>query len=225
MPRYERLQEDQRGKRRTIADAIEVLHSNGVFDAARTGEIRVGALQLPSQEIVGLVSAFVESAADETISIVSLPTSAQLRAKRQGNAELETFAIFQLDGATFDSSCSVELLDGTRLSAVEVIPSLLPYDVTDLDWRIVHHSIAFIRAEQECYRSPIPGWPPALDCSTLPALKGRIPLLKQIQGHIADRELKSPSEQQIANTLRKFGMRTPIARPRRARRPRAAPAS
>jgi hypothetical protein len=98
--------------------------------------------------------------------------------------------------------------------------------VTDLDWCIVHHTIEFIGAEQECYKYPIRFERPrdALDCSALPALRDRIPLLKQIQGYIADREaaLKDLSEQQIANTLRKFGMRIPASRPSsRASLPRA----
>jgi hypothetical protein len=182
-----------------------------------TAHIQVGALQLPSEEIVGLVNVFVESAADGKTLIVSLPTSKRFRAKRQCNSESETFDIFQLDGTTFDYSGGVKLPDGTHLRAVEVIPALLPYNVTDLDWCIVHHTIEFIGAEQECYRYPIRFERPrdALDCSALPALKNRIPLLKQIQGYIADREpaFKDLSEQQIANTLRKFGMRIPTSRP------------
>lgn len=34
MPRYERRQEDQRNKRRVIADIVEVLRSERIFDAA-----------------------------------------------------------------------------------------------------------------------------------------------------------------------------------------------
>ncbi len=228
MPRYEWLQEDRRNKRRTIRDVIEVLPEDIAFEHARAAQIRVGALRLPSEEIVGLVSVFAESADDETIFIVSLPTSKQFQASRQSSAEIETYDIFQLDGATFDRS-GAELADGTQLRAVEVIPALLAYRVTDLDWRIVYHTIEFIKAEEECYSYPIHFERPrdALDCSALPALKDRIPLLKQIQGYIADREpaRKNLSEQQIANTLRKFGMRIPTGRPRRARRPGAAATS
>jgi len=218
VPSYERLQANQRDKRRAIADIIDVLVQNNIAPEHPNGaRVRVGALQLPSEEIVGLVDVFVESAADEKTFIVSLPTSAQFRAKRQGSSEIETFDIFQLDGAIIHFSGGVELPDGTHLRAVEVVPALLPYNVTDLDWCIVHHTIEFIGAGQECYTYPIRFKRPqdALDCSTLPGLKDRIPLLKQIQGYIADREptLKDLSEQQISNTLRKFGMRIPVRRP------------
>lgn len=226
MPRYERLQEDQRDKRRSIADVIEVLCSRLAFDATRTGKIRVAGLRLPSGQIVGLVATFVEGATDETIFIISLPTSAEFLAKRQSTGQFETFGIFQLDGATFDGRGAVELSDGVRLRAVAVMPSLLPYHVTKLEWRIIHHTIAFLGAESECYRYLIPleRQRDVLDCSALPALRDRIRGLKQIQGYITDREtaLKGLSKQKIVDTLRKFGIRIPSARPRRHR---AAPRS
>lgn len=219
MHRYEWLQQEQRQKRRGIADVIEVLLRYGAFHHVLATQIRVDALRLPSQEIVGLVAVFAESAAEETTFILTLPTSKQFRAARQGSPKVEEFDIFRLDGATVDSGGAVTLADGTRLRAVEVIPSLLPYHVTELDWCIVHHAIESLGAESECHRYPISFERPrdALDCSALPGLQDRIPLLKQIHGHMADREpqLEKLSKQQIANTLRKFGMRISRARPRR----------
>ena len=216
MPGYERLQEDQRDKRFTIADTIDVLvQKNIALEHPGAARVQVGGLQLPSEEIVGLVNVFVESAADDKTFIISLPTSTQFRAKRQDTSEIETFEIFQLDGATFDCSGDVELPDGTHLCMVEVIPALLPYHVTDLDWCIVHHTIEFIGAEQECYTYPIHFERPrdALDCSTLPTLKDRIPLLKQIQGYIADQEptLRDLSEQQIAKRDANTGAQNVVA--------------
>lgn len=229
MPRYKCLQEDQRNKRRGVADVIEVLLRHGAFDHVLSAQIRVGRLRLPSEDIVGLVGVFAESAAEKTTFIVTLPSSKQFRAKRQGSPEIETFDIFRLHEATVDGNGAVELANGARLRAVEVKPALLPYTVTDLDFRILHRTIEFIEAEQECYTYPIHFERPAaaLDCSTLAALRGRIPLLKELEGYIADEDpgLQIPSEQQIANTLRKFGMRIPSTRSRRARRPGAAPSS
>jgi hypothetical protein len=224
MPRYEWLQDDERNNRRSIADAIDILHSKAGFDDAQTGTIRVGGLRLPSNEIVGLISVLFESPANDTIFIVALRTAKQFRAKRQGGEELEGFPIVQLDGASFDHSGMVQLPDGMRLRAVDLIPALLPYEITDLDWCIVHHTIAFMKAEPECYRYPIhfERSSDALDCSALIGLQGRVPGLKQIQGYIADREpaLSGLSQQQIANTLCKFGMRIPA---RRASSPRRIP--
>lgn len=216
MPRYEWLQPDERTKRRSIADAIDLLPSDGAW----RGEIRVSGLQLPSQDVVGLIAVFAEHAAADTTSIVTLPSAKQFRARPEGSQELETFDIFRLDGATLDGRGTIELVDGTRLRAVEVVPALLPYNVTRRDWLILHHTIARMKAEQECYTYPIrfADRRVALDCSTLRNLSGRIPLLKQIQGDIADQEpaLKDLSQQKIADTLCKFGIRIP--RPRQAQR-------
>ncbi|WP_128957109.1 hypothetical protein [Bradyrhizobium zhanjiangense] len=219
MPRYEWLQPDERKNRRSIADTIDVLHAHAVFDGVRTVKIRIGGLRLPSQDVVGLVAVFAENAAAETTFIITLPSARQFRAQCHGRQKLEKFDIFRLDGATVDGNCNVELVDGTRLRAVEVIPALLPNKVTDLDWRILHLTIAMTNAERECYAYPIRFAQPgdALDCSTLPDLKGRVPLLKEIKAYIEEREpaLKNLSEQTIADVLCKFGIRIP--RPRRTR--------
>ncbi|MGY4334513.1 hypothetical protein ACVWWG_008930 [Bradyrhizobium sp. LB7.2] len=223
MLRFESLQDDKREDRRSMADAINLLQPDGTWK----GEIQVRGLNLLSEEIVGLVAVFVENAAAQTTSIVTLPSAKQFRARRYESQEFEEFDIFRLDRATFDGSCNVGLVDGTRLRAVEVIPALLPYNVTDLDWCILHHTIAMMKAEQECYTYPIRFAQPsdALDCSRLPSLTGRVPLLKQIHWYIADREpaLKDLSEQKIADALCKFGMRIP--RPRRTRRLRSTAAA
>jgi hypothetical protein len=220
MPYYERLQEEQRTQRRTIADALEVLRQNAGFKGSDRAEIWIGPLQLPSGEVASLVSTFFESPDYDKTFIVALPTSAEFRAKRQGHSDEETFDIFQLEEATFDDSGNVRLRDGTHVRAVEVIPTLLPYDVTELDWRIVHHTVAQIHAEQECYRYPINFLRrrDALDCSALPTLQGKIPPLKVIKDYIENQEpaLKRLSQQQISDTLRKFGMRLPKQRPRRS---------
>src|SRR5689334_6732772 len=138
MPSYEWLQPDERNKRRSIADATDLLPSDGAW----RGEIRVGGLQLPSREVVGQVAVFAKNAVAGSISIVTLPTCKKSRGRREGSQELEEFDSFRLNGAIVDGSGTVELVDGTRLRAVEVVPALLPYNVTDLDWRILHYTIA-----------------------------------------------------------------------------------
>ncbi|WP_439401356.1 hypothetical protein ACNJYA_32395 [Bradyrhizobium sp. DASA03068] len=203
-------------KRRSIADALDVLHRSATFDGGHTVKLRIGSLRLPSQDIVGLPAVVAENAAGETTFIVGLPACDLVRASRQGSDKCEEFSVSRFDEATVDGCGVVELTDGTRLRAAEVVPASLSHTVTDLEWRIVHATIAFMHAGHECYRSPTPGWPPLLDCSRLPSLHSSCGL-KQIQGYIADQvpELAPPSLQQIANTLRKFGMRIPIERPRR----------
>ncbi|WP_439364430.1 hypothetical protein ACNJYD_32585 [Bradyrhizobium sp. DASA03005] len=205
-------------KRRSIADALDVLHRSATFDGGHTVKLRIGSLRLPSQDIVGLPAVVAESAVGETTFIVSLPACKKVRARRHGRDDLEEFDIFQLDGATVCGSGIVELVDGRRLRAVEVVPVLLPYNVTDLDWRILHHTIAMMKAEQECYTYPMQEGctysihfaqpSDALDCSKLPALRGKVPPRKEILRYIAkqDPALKPPSRQKIDDTLHKFGI-------------------
>ncbi|UPJ74512.1 hypothetical protein [Bradyrhizobium sp. 187] len=120
MPSYEWLQPGERNKRRSIADATDLLPSDG----ARKGEIRVVGLQLRSREVVGQVAVFAKNAVAGSISIVTLPTCKKCRGRREGSQEVEEFDIFRLDGAIVDGSGTVELVDGTRLRAVELVPAL-----------------------------------------------------------------------------------------------------
>lgn len=208
MPHCEWLQPNERDNRCSIADAMDLLHQHAAFQGVHTVKIRIGGLRLPSQDIVGLVAVCAENAAGETAFMVTLPTSKKFRARRHGRENLEEFDIFQLDGATVHGN--VELVDGTRLRAVEVFPALLPYNVTELDWRILHYTIALMKAEQECYTYPIrfAQRSDALDCSKLPGLRGKVPPRKEILRYIAkqDPALKRLSRQKIDDTLHKFGM-------------------
>jgi hypothetical protein len=149
-----------------------------------------------------------------------------LRPKRQGEAEARLFSIFELDGAKIDNNGSVRLSDGAVLRAVEVIPANLPLKPSELDWLIVHHVIWIIEAEDRCYRSLREHAKPkcldlpedivpeirSIDCGALKGLK--LPSLKYLAWQIAKRHptLKF-SDQKIADTLRKFGMRIPRAAP------------
>jgi hypothetical protein len=218
LPQYKWLREKGRTHRRTIADAIEVLRQDARFKDTDRARIQVGGLRLPSQETVGLVAVFFDSL-DERTFIVSLPTSSEFRAKRPGHSKADIFDIFELDDAIVDGNFAIQLRDGTVLRAVEVVPALLPHIVTETDLSIVHQTIELVGAKDETrYRFPadLKLLADGLDCGTLPSLQDRIPLLKQIKAHIEDHEpsLKGISEQQISDSLRKFGMRIPKKRPR-----------
>jgi hypothetical protein len=218
LPQYKRLREEGRTLRRTIADAIEVLRQDARFKDTDRARIQVGGLRLPSQETVGLVGVLFDSL-DERTFIVSLPTSGEFRAKRPGHSKADIFDIFELDDAIVDGNCAIQLRDGTVVRAVEVVPALLPHIVTETDLSIVHQTIELVGAKDETrYRFPadlklLPA--DGLDCGTLPSLQDRIPLLKRIKAHIEDHEpsLKGISEQQISDSLQKFGMRIPKKRP------------
>jgi hypothetical protein len=126
-----------------------------------------------------------------------------------------------LSGAKVAADGHVELLNGVCLRAVVVTPALLPLEPSPLDWRIVHATVAALKAEKRCYRRLTDTGPPHglfLDCSELSAL--RTPPLKELLYRIkeVDLELNEVSSQKVSNALRMFGVRIPAPRPRRARR-------
>jgi hypothetical protein len=224
MPEYHRLFEERRNLRRTLADAIEVLREHCDFGEDDRAGIRIGPLQLPSREVVGVVDVMFTDLVRDKIYIVSLPTSAQFRAFCNGASRREHFEISRLDGAVVKRSGAVLLTDGVDLHAVEVIPTHLPYEPTELDWRIVRSTIAIIGAEKRCYwslragvpfpqRDMVPDWR-AIDCSRLFGLE--LPPLKRLAHDIREKDwtLRKLSDQAIANALRKFGVRVPRPRPR-----------
>jgi hypothetical protein len=224
MRKYERLLEEGRNSRRTIADALEVLRSVAAFNEHDRAEICIGLLRLPSGDVVGLVDVCFNAPLREKACRVSLPTSGAFRAICEGSARRDDFEIARLDGAVVGADATVLLSDGTRLRAVEVLPAPLPYEPTGLDRRIVHHAISSAGAEQRCYRSLREGLPPAqqdmvpdlrfLDCSRVSGLD--LPPLKVIAIDVqaADWTLRKLSQQKVADALRQFGMRRPKPRPR-----------
>jgi hypothetical protein len=229
MQHYELLREEERNHRLTVSHAIDVLPKTAGFEDDDLAEIRVGIMPLPSGEVVGLPIVFFSSNALGKTLVVSLATSAQFKAKRQGEADARLFSIFELHGAKVDNNGMVRLSDGTVIRAVDVVPANLPLKPSDLDWRIVHHVISIIGAQDRCYRSLREHAKPkcldvpeemipeirSIDCSALKGLE--LPSLKYLAAQIAKRDptLKNLSHQKIADALRKFGMRIPARRRRR----------
>jgi hypothetical protein len=221
----ERIGNQRKEKRRTIADALEVLRLTAGLKDSDDAKVWIGFLQLPSGTRVGLVDVVFEDPASEIVWIASLPTSERFRGVREGASQPDVFEIARLYGAIVSARGSVRLDDETILRAVEVIPSRLPYEPTELDWRIVHATIAVIHAEDLCYRSLRAGLPADLqagvpdirflDCAKLPGLE--LPPLKMVASLIAelDPTLERVSQQKIADALKLFGMRLPKPRPRR----------
>jgi len=224
MREYEWLENESRASRRTVADGVELLREFAAFDEDEHAEIRVGPLQLPSGDLVGLVNILFDSPLREKVYVASLPTATRFCAICPGTSERDCFEIFRLDGGVVDAQANVLLRDGMRLRAVEVLPFRLPYEPTELDWRIVHHTVYIIRAQERCYRSLRDGLPPGLqhmmpdrrflDCSRLHGLN--MPPLKVIASLIAERDkiLRKFSPQKVADALRTFGVRVPRPRPR-----------
>ena len=221
---YERIAENNRNARRTIADALEVLRTVTDFKADFRAKVRIGHITLPSGKAVGLVDIEFEGPCSEKSYLVSLATSAKFRALCQDSSQREHFEISLLDGAIVDRVGSVTLEDGTVLKAVEVLPANLPYEPSEIDWRIVWHTIVIVGAEERCFRSWPEGLPPSqttdpstlrIDCSKVYDLT--IPPLKVLHHDLGlkDPELGALSQQQISDSLAKFGMRPIRARPRK----------
>ncbi len=220
MPRaskYERLSEEQRTSRSTIADAVDVLREAVDFKGRDRAKVVIGSLRLPSDEMVGLVQLVFESRKREKGFVVSLPTSTQFKGACRGSTHRKCFDIGRLHGATVDCASNVVLSDGEELRAVEFIRALLPLEPSALDWKIVHHTLSIIGVAEHCYRP----WPVSgqlvLDCGTFSKMRLPLPPLKELAWRLEDRDLtlKGLSQQKIADALRAFGIRRPIARPRR----------
>jgi hypothetical protein len=218
MPQYARLQEERRTRRHTVADALDVVGRDLSSNEVLRAQTEIAPLQLPSGECTALVDVVFP----ELGCRVSLPTSARFRALSETDSRREEFEISRLDRAEVCPDGSVLLTDGTRLRAVEVIPTHLPYRPSDLDERILRHVIALTKS-YHCYRSIREGLPEhlqhqvpdlrALDYSRVRNI--RAPLLKVVQGYIEDHDpdLKV-SNQKIADALAIFGVRQPRRRPR-----------
>jgi hypothetical protein len=220
-----------RNQLRTVSDAIDALAQEADFGSADIAEIRVGILQLPSRQTVGLTNVSFCSRETGKPVVVWLATAAEFWAKREGEADARQFRIHELNGAKANNDGIVRLSDGTVLRAVEVAAARLPLGPSDLAWRIVHHVISIVKAEDQCYRSlrehakstcsdlPEEMIPETrfLNCSALEI--GKLPPLKYLKQKIGRRDpsLKRVSHQTVADALRDFGIRSPASRPPRVK--------
>ncbi|MGH6713338.1 MAG: hypothetical protein ACREEK_30840 [Bradyrhizobium sp.] len=133
--RYKRLLEENRSRRRTVVDAIETLREQIREEDNDRAELRIWCMQLP-RDVVGLFESF-----PGITLIVFLPMSAFSRGLQPNQSKFQQYDSAELDGASLYGAGTVELKDGTRLRLLEVIPALLPYEISQLDWRIVNHVV------------------------------------------------------------------------------------
>jgi hypothetical protein len=224
MQKFELLADNTRLNRRSVADALEVLREHTGFTDHDHARVVVGSFPLPSGQITGIV--LIQYDIDERSHLVSLPTAVRFKGLVSGRAEHVLFDIEMLDAATVSGEGHVTLTDGTEMRAVGVVPARLPLRPSVMDWRIVHHAIFLMDRGDECYRSLRSGLPleageiipdlKFLDCGTLSWLQP--PALKVIASLIQEQwpaGNRPPSQQQIANSLQKFGIRVPTSRSRR----------
>lgn len=224
-PRYWWMAASDLPMRRTIADAVEVLRLVPDFTDQSHAAIRIAPLCLPSSETVGLVSIEYDLSPEKT-AIVSMPASVRFQGRRLNSRQCEYYDIFRLDKAIVDGVAGVQLADGTRLCAVELLPAQQLPEPSELDWRIVLLTVASIGAKEKCCPSLRDMSPPeirdnvpdirVIDCSKLSGLP--IPRLERLNAYIGEQDptLKNLSRQKIADALRKFGMRVPLPQNRQA---------
>ncbi len=226
MQKEQRLQEDRRSSRRTVLDAIAVLREYADFKERDRATMRLAPMRLPSHDIVTAVDLVFLPVSGGRQYSVALPTCKHFTGQPEGSLRREQFDISRLDEGVADFAGTVTLRDGLSLRWVEVLPVHLPYEPSETDWRIIHHTVAILHAEDRCYRWYGEGLPPELQAMVPPELKlidcGRLsgldlPPLKELTFQIRKKDpmFKKLSGQQIADTLRKFGMRLPKPRPRR----------
>jgi hypothetical protein len=209
-----RLAEEGRTRRRTVADAANAVHQRVGFNEVGRAEIRIGPMQLPS----GKKTALVDVVFPELGCIVSLATSDRFKARHGTSSRPKEFRISLLDRAEVCGDGSVLLTDGTRIHAVEVRPTHMPYQPSERDYRILMNVIAQTKSFY-CFRSLHYGLPDYLkdevtDCRFLDYSRVRTiqaPPLKVIQGCLKERGIKATT-QKIADALATFGIRQPTPR-------------
>ena len=204
---------DGRSSMRSIADALEALRAAQLFHERYLAQIRTKFIQLPTGEVTSIVLVIGPQQGNDPSHGVALPSSAYFKGKGDAG-DWEEFQISRLDRAWVDNNGRVELSDGTCFHAVNVIPTVMRPELTEVQKRIVYWTINFIGAEAKCYRygPPAPDleW---LDYATLSRLE--VPKLEAIAHYIIVE--KNPglcaSRQTIANALRASGMRRPRSGP------------
>ena len=166
----------------------------------------------------GECTAIVVVAFPDLACYVSLPSAGRFSALPETGSQRKMFEISRLDEARVCPDGSVVLGDGSRLRAVEVLPTHLKYHLSALEEHIFGHVIAITKAS--CFRSIRELLPEHLrdrvpdflvpDYSNLRTIQ--VPPLKVIRAEIAERDPGlQMSNQKIADTLAWCGMRSPTA--------------
>ena len=204
---------DGRRSMRSIADAIESLREQGRFSDHSLAQIKTGPILLPTGNQTCVMVVIGEPRPGESSCGVALPSSSFVTARRSGGAS-EKIETSRLDRAWVDNNGRVELSDGTCLHAVNVIPTVLHRELTDLQKRIVYWTIKFTSADAFRYPSWLPVTEDLEDLDYGSVYGVEVPSLEKIQAYLAERDwaLQSLSRQTIANALSACGMRRPHPR-------------
>ena len=147
------LKDDGRAKRRTVADALEVLRMEAGFGSTDRARIQIAPLTPFAAASVALVF---------DNRFVLLPATETFLAARDGEYRRRWFEITVLQGALAADDGLVTLNDGTVLKAVEVKPAQLPRSATPLDRRILELVLTMLERKDFVLRSIRDGLPEPL---------------------------------------------------------------
>ena len=223
---FRRLADGSVTERRSGRDALEVLRTQAEFRDEDRASFHVVNFRLPSGQEASFIEARYGHHPSDTVAVVGLPPSKCFRAVKAASNEWALFDTSLLHEATINANGDAVLADGTRLFAIDLVPLPLLIEPSDLDWTILRLSLRIIGATH-CWRNFDEGVPHRyramvpdghrLDWSRLPGL--RLPPLKVLCFEIRQRDkaLTQLSDQQVVNTLRRFGIRIPKGRPRKKR--------
>ena len=215
------LAEGNKHNRRSVADAIDLLITHADFKPGHFAKICTGRLPLYAGEpLVQLCIQFRNPAKSVTF-LVWLPTSVGFKARSLDQATIDNLNTAELNDATVDFFGNVLLATGEQLRAVEIIPSILPYDLSDLEWRILECTIKCMKIQDVVVGTLGEELAPELQAG-LPEIRGidfqrlkgfEVPPLKVLQDFIIKQGIERLSLEKISNTLSKCGMR-PVTRRR-----------
>jgi hypothetical protein len=219
MLQYVILAEGNKHNRRSVADAIDLLITYAGFKPGQLATICTQPLPLNTGEPLVQLCVQFQSPVKSVTFVVWLPTSVRFKTKslHQSATKLSTD---ELNDATVDFDGNVVLSTGIRLRAVEVIPVGLPYELSDLEWRILRCTIKCMRIEDRVVRTLGEELPPEVQ-ATLPVIRRidfqrlrgfKIPALKVLQDFIVNEVIERVSPEKISSTLAKCGMRPVVRR-------------
>jgi hypothetical protein len=153
MQRYVTLAEGSKHNRRSVADAIELLAAHADFRANSLATIRTLQLPVSARKPLFQLCVTFENLSSNVTSLVWLPTSSCFKAQALGPRRTDKFATADLNGATVDFTGNVSLPTGAQLRAVEVVPATLPYELSDLEWRILKCTVRYMKIEDVVVRT------------------------------------------------------------------------
>lgn len=209
---------------RSVADALDALASAGWLNSDSCLQMRIVSLNLAGGDVMHFALVCVYPHVPDLAANIRLHTADRFRGRRIESGKTHTGDIRELDRASISPTGVVQMVDGRRFEAVEMIPRNFTRDLNDLQKLIVYWTIKMLglTARDVCYRLPAeirPFLPKNfgrltrdlryLDYGKL--RDRRLPSLKAIHRYLGNhnKSLHEVSRQTIANALRLSGLRVP----------------